>query len=162
MYSEDAGSTGKPGWTGRKQSEMLKTTNYEDVNWVALSGTIKDTPRYITVAHKQTVRFQLEMNCRRPGFAHSETLLVNVSVYGEPAERGYAFLRAGARIGVFGMVDVREFADAASGKPRKVQEVVAVQLVPSFGADFERGQRQMETLGLGMPPILTHSASTGG
>lgn len=113
----------------------MPAQEYEDQNWVGLSGVIADTPRYITVEHKASVRFKLEVHSRRPGLSPIETLLVNVSVYGEPAERGYPFLRQGSRIAVFGKVDIRVYTDLPSGKPRKVQEIVALELLPSFGAD---------------------------
>jgi single-stranded DNA-binding protein len=141
----------------------MPAQEYEDQNWVGLSGVIADTPRFITVEHQASVRFKLEVHTRRPGLSHIETLLVNISVYGEPAERGYPFLKRGSRIAVFGKVDVRTYTDLPSGRPRFVQEVVALELLPSFGADWERGGLHLENLGLQHDPrcaILSHSEPT--
>lgn len=132
----------------------MEGEHYADQNLVALSGVVVEGPRFIAGA-RAILRFALSVRCRRPGLTGLETMNITVAAYGPLAERASAFLCKGARVGVLGCIDVRSYRDE-SGQTRKIQEVVASEVLPSFGSDWGRGQDHLTTKGLENLAILAH------
>jgi single-stranded DNA-binding protein len=119
------------------------------MNAVHLSGSLAEQPLFNTLEKGvPLLRLKLDVQALIPGAYNDrvEILHINVVMYGPGAADVYPFLQKGAQISIFGYIGVRVHYENGSRKQRLEQEVVAIRIMPSVGADFARGLQRMERM----------------
>ena len=126
-------------------------------NQVTIQGRIVADPKFETLKTNQTpcIRFNVavprdpsQMAQRQDESGKKQRVdIVRVCEYGQRAKTDYFYLKKDTVVVIVGWVEQRPYTDKRDHRRKHAIDINAESIVPSFGADFARGdrQRQMRT-----------------
>ena len=130
-------------------------------NHVTLVGRILSDPKFETLQTNNTpcIRFslavprdatqmsqkQVESGLRPEESGKRQRIdIIRICEYGARAKADYFYLKKNTVVVVTGWVEQRSYIDKRDHRRKSAIDINAENIVPSYGADFDRGNRQRE------------------
>ena len=123
-------------------------------NHVAITGRIVADPKFETLKANNTpcLRFNVaiprdasQMSQRKDESGRKQRVdIIRVCEYGARAKTDYFYLKKDTVVVILGWVEQRPYYDKDTRRRKYAIDINAETILPSFGADFARGDRQLE------------------